>query len=246
MPLQASRVLRQFRYAFFFDGVDDYVDCGSNKSLNLWDQVTVEFWMREERCIPGTWNNVIGKASGPFDTWDNGSYVVRLLNYNMTSGMFFTDGTQSYLYYLLTWGGRCSNFVVVFWSYNYHALYYNGELVQMRNVSKQMRTNNYHVWIGGFRFRNSIALVRIYSRALSQSEIQHNMNNPENPVRNGLVLWLYARPDNIKDIDNDGVLEWIDLSGYGNHGKIYGPQLVNLIKDASRTLQAQRVLPYAR
>jgi hypothetical protein len=90
------------------------------------------------------------------------------------------------------------------------------------------------------------AFARAYSRALSYSEIQQNYNYPDNPTKNGLVLWLKAAPQYVKDIDGDGILEWLDLSGYGNHGKIYGAQLVKLIKDASRVIQAQRVLACAR
>jgi hypothetical protein len=74
----------------------------------------------------------------------------------------------------------------------------------------------------------------IYSRILSETEISWNYVNPDNPIRNGLVLWLRAHPDYIKDIDGDGVLEWIDLSGFNNHGKIYGATLVKLIRDPVR------------
>jgi len=59
-------------------------------------------------------------------------------------------------------------------------------------------------------------------------------------------LWLKADPQYVKDIDGDGILEWIDLSGYGNHGKIYGAQLVQLIKTPVRALKPVRVLKPAR
>ena len=74
----------------------------------------------------------------------------------------------------------------------------------------------------------------IYSRVLSDSEIAWNYWNPDNPVRNGLVIWLQADPQYIMDIDGDGVLEWVDLSGSGNHGKIYGARLVELIRTPAR------------
>ena len=61
-----------------------------------------------------------------------------------------------------------------------------------------------------------------------------------------MVLWLQAHPDYIRDIDGDGVLEWVDLSGYNNHGKIYGAQLVELVKARSRVLKPVRVLGVAR
>jgi hypothetical protein len=98
----------------------------------------------------------------------------------------------------------------------------------------------------GFGRPHMFVNILVYSRALSDSEIAWNYKNPDNPVRNGLVLWFQAHPDYIKDIDNDGILEWIDLSGYSNHGKIYGARLVELIKSPSRVLQAQRVLSCVR
>jgi hypothetical protein len=97
-----------------------------------------------------------------------------------------------------------------------------------------------------YYFNGYIAQVLLYSRPFSYSEILWNYQYPDNPVRNGLVLWLQADPNNIKDIDGDGILEWIDLSGFGNHGKIYGAQLVQLIKTPSRLLSSQRVLSVVR
>jgi hypothetical protein len=90
-------------------------------------------------------------------------------------------------------------------------------------------------WASGKYFSNMMASqVLLYMRALSSSEVQWNYQNPDYPVRNGLVLWLKADPAYVKDIDGDGRLEWVDLSGFGNHGKIYGAQLVQLIKTPAR------------
>jgi hypothetical protein len=59
MPLTPNRVLiTPFRYAMYFDGVDDYVDCGNNPSLNTTTEATVEaifFSMTEP------WLNKIGR-----------------------------------------------------------------------------------------------------------------------------------------------------------------------------------------
>jgi hypothetical protein len=100
-----------------------------------------------------------------------------------------------------------------------------------------VRTTNTPLSIGyGWNYytRMYSAQILIYSSALSGSEILWIYQYPDNPVKNGLVLWLQAHPDYVKDIDGDGVLEWIDLSGYGNHGKIFGATLVKLIRDPVR------------
>jgi hypothetical protein len=67
-----------------------------------------------------------------------------------------------------------------------------------------------------------VASIMGYSRALSVSEITHNMLNPNNPVRDGLVLWLDARACD----PAAGVC--YDLSGTGNHGTMYNVRVVDL------------------
>jgi len=56
--------------------------------------------------------------------------------------------------------------------------------------------------------------VRIYSRELSQSEIQQNYQNPNSPVTNGLELWL--------SWDSFRGNIWLDKSGKGRHATVYG------------------------
>jgi len=82
--------------------------------------------------------------------------------------------------------------------------------------------------------------VLLYSRPLTDEEILWNYNNPDNPVRRGLVLWLHW--DSIDPAK--GV--WYDKSGYGNHGKIYGATLVKIVKSPRRVLTPARVLAPVR
>jgi hypothetical protein len=63
-------------------------------------------------------------------------------------------------------------------------------------------------------FRGSISGVRIYDRTLSQAEIQYNMYNPLNPIRDGLVLWLPFLEGSGTSVK--------DYSGQGNDGTLYG------------------------
>jgi len=60
----------------------------------------------------------------------------------------------------------------------------------------------------------------VYSRALSASEIA--AWRPEAPVGGSLVMYYYAHPQFVRDVDNDGVLEWLDLSGNNRHAKLRG------------------------
>ena len=72
-----------------------------------------------------------------------------------------------------------------------------------------------------------MAFLRIYNRALSDSEIQHNCLNPMSPIIDDLILWLDARK-----VVND---LWPDLSGYGNDGVIYGAEWIAVEKPSAET-----------
>lgn len=68
-------------------------------------------------------------------------------------------------------------------------------------------------WVAPFFFGN-ILLPSLYNRALSFAELQRNMRNLMNPIRNGLVLFTSM-------IEGIG-LNVADYSGQGNNGTLIG------------------------
>jgi hypothetical protein len=85
---------------------------------------------------------------------------------------------------------------------------------------------NRKFWVGRYSssfFNGLIADVQVYNRALSEYEIKWLHNNgkgrPFSAIRDGLVLWL--DPSRWR-----GSSYVKDLSGYGNHGVIYGAKRV--------------------
>ena len=76
--------------------------------------------------------------------------------------------------------------------------------------------------------KGSVAFVRIYTRALSADEIQHNYSNPNSPVTNGLVLWL--------NFDEGTGTVAHDKSGNGNDGTIHGATWVSAEGKLSHTV----------
>jgi hypothetical protein len=169
---------------------------------------------------------------------------------------FETRSTDTYEYFAAWESANKSppyvwNQAVLTWNTTQACWYANGVLDACNSDPRTGKRVNYTgFYIGksytGNNFQGYISQILVYSRVLSGSEISWNYLYPDNPVKNGLVLWLQADPAYIKDIDNDGILEWIDLSGYGNHGKIYGAQLVQLVKTPARTLTPARILTPAR
>jgi hypothetical protein len=76
--------------------------------------------------------------------------------------------------------------------------------------------------LGGENMKMMQGSILVYSRSLTDSEVVHNMLNPNSPIRDGLVLWLDARAcDTSRNI-------CYDLSGNNNHGTMYNVSIVTL------------------
>jgi len=104
--------------------------------------------------------------------------------------------------------------------------YVNGSLVNQTTYTIDPVASTDPITIGtGYAgyFQGYISTILIYKDyALTQSQIVHNTQNPNNPIRDGLVLWLDARA-----CDTSKNVCW-DLSGNGNHGTMYNVQIVSL------------------
>ena len=264
MPLTARRVLRQFRYVMYFDGLKSYIDLGTPSVIKSLSQssFTVIMWF----CSLGMY-----KPNGSFnigrivsdDNYPTGGGIGGM--WSLSHGDCGITATQACIrFYFRGENPTDFNYTWIYYRTWYmlsvvrdlyakqNRGYVNSSLIATQSIAGYTYPpNTYSVSIGGetdtsaekfVRVYGLIAQVLLYSRVLSDSEVQWNYQYPDNPVRSGLVLWLQADPNNVKDIDGDGRLEWIDLSGYGNHGKIYGAQLVQFIKTPSRVLSPVRIL----
>jgi len=230
MPLSPRRVLRTFRHAMYFNGVDNYVKVPRSSSLEP-SQLTVTVWARMNSLVSTDWGPILVSK---YDGFYRG-YTLYLWGY--TGRPTFRVATPSVFYTTVSPDAITVNewyFITGVWDGSKVYIYVNSVL--KNSTDAPAITHNTDLYIGREVWANCgyingfLSEVLIYSRALSDSEIRWNYLYSDNPVRNGLVLWLKADPQYVKDIDGDGILEWIDLSGYGNHGKIYGAQLVQLIR----------------
>jgi hypothetical protein len=247
MPLKPLRdPLRIFRYAMYFDGVDDYVLVPNNPVFSGLNTITVMVFLN----WLGTYGQVAIAKHANIAGRREWMIYVSLYTYRWGWQVFDdTAGTFSETFGSLP-APRLAHLTGVY-NNGYQAIYENASLVSTRttNIIVRSTTEPMNIGMRGDRrnyFNGYIYYVMLYTRALSSNEIAWNYNYPNNPVKNGLVLWLQADPQYIRDIDNDGVLEWIDLSGNGNHGKIYGATLVQLIKTPARVLTPARALTPVR
>jgi hypothetical protein len=235
MPIKPLRdPLRIFRHAVYLDGVDDYVSLFTTNfpsfTIMVWARLVASWWP------PPGWRAIISKGWYANAAGVGGIYTIAPGNY----GGLLRDSvgnTYNITYYPLP--SLLNSFRCIALT-SEAKLYVDGVLRMSVPILNPPNTNTYPWNVGRDPIETSrvfpgyIYQVLFYTRILDTPNISWNANYPDNPVRNGLVLWLKADPAYIKDIDGDGILEWIDLSGYGNHGKIYGATLVQLIRGPVR------------
>jgi len=242
--LRARTAQPQLNKAMYFNGVNTYVVIPL--TVYGWSAITIQEWIHPfHPKANAAWTkfNMIG------DYWTDYPSVLWATDnrYDYTTlGLLFTtrkpDGTKgSYSFsiyaYRNTWVNTAWRF-----SLSDRALvgYVNGAKVYTASVPSTEKTvlewnpdtatypQRYkqivlgaNIW-GGENMKMMQGNILIYSRGLSDSEINHNMLNPNNPIRDGLVLWLDARAcDTSKNI-------CYDLSGNSNNGTMYNVQIATL------------------
>jgi hypothetical protein len=208
--------------ALYFDGVDDYVKVPNSPSLQPSSQITMCVWI--STIYRGEIPPYILHKFDPVSPYPG--YAVMLNQDGDTGHVGVWVGGGSYVngvsdvrdgrFHFICGG---TNGLTTF-------VYVDNELEKSYPQTPNLISTT-NLFIGSARgvaqfFQGYIAQVLIYSRALSDSEITWNYNNLNNPIRDGLVLWLDARAcDTSRNI-------CYDLSGNNNHGTIYGAQVVTL------------------
>jgi hypothetical protein len=241
MPLARTRLLNVAKYALKFDGVDDYVEIPYTTVLT--ELTTIAY--AAPFAIPSidfAFTSYFSRGVFGAGGWAHGVRALRTgiwqaYFYDVTVRTVNGPPIQLNTFVFLAATAKNNDFV---------KFYVNQEFIGQTAIGTLWSSYD-RIIIGGKAigyinwFNGYISQILIYSRALTPAEIQWNYNFPENPVRNGLILWLSAHPNNIKDIDGDGILEWLDLSGFNNHGKIRGPVLQEVILPAKRILSPTRI-----
>jgi len=156
---------------FYFDGVDDYVDCGSDSSLDITDAITIGAWVKSN-STPSTVCDIVGKRNSS----NEGGYIIYykpngILNIGIyDSGWHTTE--ESFTLPLNSW-----QHLVMLYDGSHLKLFVNGNEELTSDYTGDIDSIGTPVLVGksgyeGGIFNGIIDEVRIYNRALSDEEIK--------------------------------------------------------------------------
>ncbi len=214
-------------YALDFDGSTDYVDCGTNSSLDITSDKSVTAWINPSstvgmKLIIGKYNRFTTKQQWRF--YLDGDKL--MIDHFTSNGNFIRIQSINSIY--------ANNWVHVSAVYKesgyIQQLYINGEEVPFTNHSSGtytgIKNTLYNTEIGrliggsnnpAWFFEGSLDEICIWNRALTETEIRNNMNKPLTGNEPGLVAYYQMNEG------EDGTCEQgkdvCDKSGKGNHGE---------------------------
>ncbi len=186
--------------ALTFDGIDDYVNCGNNESLNITDAITIEVWVKTPTPMKD-WQTIVG-----------GNGYSQLLRFNSTIGRieFYTWNSDNITKRAVsttvcspdTWYHVAGTYDKDAGSNNLK-LYINGILEDEETqtlslkpmTSREIGRDSNHLYFNG-----TIDEVRIYDRALTAEEIKNHyekMLYVVSPIEAGITA---IHPRRIKKI----------------------------------------------
>ena len=165
--------------AINFDGVDDHVRVADSASLDIGRTGTVEAWVKLDTL--GRWHGVVAKGDANSDPSHN--YAVEVDNANRWLCILGNGVSAIALRSSATAQAGLFYHVACVWNGTTVQLFVNGVLNVTAAQSLTPAVNASPLYIGQFggnadRLDGIIDEVRIYNRALTQAEVQSDMNRP--------------------------------------------------------------------
>ena len=159
------------------DGVDDYITCANNASLQITSALTLEIWFYNTAAVDGLGMIVKGPLSGDYD------YMLYLSGTSTAVYFYKKDsiGNPHYGGITLSLLNRWLHIVVTHTSGGLYTMYVNGvasDSSTFANSSIRSSSNNLLIGAGWNPdyFYGNISQTRIYNIALSAAQVLQNYN----------------------------------------------------------------------
>jgi hypothetical protein len=168
--------------ALSFDGVNGFVSVPASSTLNLGSSGTIEAWVKPNAI--NRWNSVLAKGNTNSDPPTN--YGLEINNSNRFLCILGDGSSARTLASTTAVTTGTFYHVACVWNGSQLQLYVNGALNTSVAQNLTPAANTSPLFIGQYggnadRMNGIIDEVRIYSRALSQTEVQTDMNTPIAP-----------------------------------------------------------------
>ena len=224
-----------------FDGSSDYIDCGNDSSLQITGALSISGWFKTSANSSFMW--LVGKDDATnrnfyLQTHNNGQLVFYVTNGGSGTAVGNTTATQ-------VADGEWHHVVAVFNPSTSTKIYIDGaeKASNTSSIPSSIDNDTVNLQLGRrgdnkYYFNGSMANVGIWSRALSQSEIQgimwKNYADLSTADKSSLSAWWALQADvNDSEGSNNGTNNGatINTSPYGGNSP-FVPRIVDVGEDA--------------
>ncbi|MEW6380156.1 MAG: LamG domain-containing protein [bacterium] len=198
--------------AYGFDGVDDYIEVLDHSSLDIEKDISITGWIKVS-AVTSEWLGILNKADHDGnDTFEicinSGKYLHFPLNFQFSGRIAYNS--DSGIFEEGEW-----HFFAVIYDGPHVNIYIDGTLNQSyTSTNETLRSNDQNLIIGAEKefyngphhFNGVIDDIRIYNRALSESEVIVLYNPPPTPAPHLIGHWDFEEGSGGTALDHSGNL----------------------------------------
>jgi len=159
-----------------FDGTDDYIGCGTNPSLNITNNLSIEAWVKTTagyKPIAGTWYYL--------NTGDTQGYRLDIHTDGYARLVIYGEGTYLFTSTKKVNDGAWHHIAATFNPSNYVKLYVDGAMEQWTSGVPASITSSTHGFNIGYYYSNgdsffvgSIDNVRVFNSTIPTSQVEQS------------------------------------------------------------------------
>jgi len=202
----------QIGTAIDFNGVNDYVDCGNDVSLDINDAITLAVWVKTDDAGNGEFNPYIAKGDNAYTLQHRNVNDLEIAIYDAGAWYFANIPVDS------SFNGVWHHLAGTY-NGSQIKLYVDGELNATTDYVGSIASETANVNLGRSSdftdrlYEGLLDEVRIYSRVLSQDEVAYLAGKPAGiPFTQPLYMLLTPPDPNISLLYDDGIINFKDYA----------------------------------